>query len=316
MTPPRLGPFTPTGDLAPHPLGARFRAESAAVLVVPGPLAGAVRSRFAADLAPRKRLDHPGVAKFLGAGLHGGSAWVAERRADGLSAADLDAPLDWGADFFPLAVQLVWALRHAHKRGVLHRGLCAADVRLGPGGATLGGFGLVRALALPPEVWPPQLLACAAPEVLLGEPCTEASDTYSLGCVLYQLLAGRPAYPAADFADAKRRHCYTWPDRPFSVAPGMPPELDDLLCGLLAKHAGLRPASLDPVGAALMAIRDRQARRGKPIVWPPDPAGDGAATPRRRLGRAAPTRKRGRAGLMLALAVLAVAAGLLAALVF
>ena len=135
-------------------------------------------------------------------------------------------------------------------------------------------FGVAKAfnlspLSLPADAW--GTAGFVAPEYFTGKPFTRRSDLYALGGLLYCLVTGRPPYPAGTLAELMHKHCYVLPDRPAQFVPKIPPELDDLICDLLAKDPGRRSGSAAAVLADLDAVRGRVERKGETVPWPADP---------------------------------------------
>src|SRR5262249_7151828 len=95
---------------------------------------------------------------------------------------------------------------------------------------------------------------------------TKRSDFYSLGCLLYALLTGRPPFTAANLVELIHKHSFVMPERPAHYLPDLPEEFDALVMKLLAKDPQVRPGS----GTLLLAEVER--------VWP-------ALEPRGKLGQ-------------------------------
>jgi eukaryotic-like serine/threonine-protein kinase len=147
------------------------------------------------------RLDHPNIARLLDAGVtEQGEPYLVIEYVDGDRVDDYcrKAGLDIRARI-ELFLELLSAVAHAHRNLVLHRDIKPANVLVtAEGNAKLLDFGIgklvegERALTrtghslLTPEY--------AAPEQLLGEPVTTATDIYTLGLLLYVILAGRHPY--------------------------------------------------------------------------------------------------------------------------
>ena len=128
------------------------------------------------------------------------------------------------------------------------------------------------------DVQPPgdDSLASAAfisPEQAAGKPPTKRSDFYSLGCLLYALLTGRPPFNATSLVELIHKHCFVMPERPAHFVPDLPEEFDALVMKMLAKDPQARPGS----GTSLLADFERvwageesRGRVGKRPGLPPD----------------------------------------------
>ena len=102
-----------------------------------------------------------------------------------------------------LADDVLSALKLAHREGLIHRDIKPANILMTAEGTTkLTDFGISRSFAQTTEITATGLftgtIAYSAPEQLAGEDVNEASDLYSLGCVLYECLMGRPPFESDD----------------------------------------------------------------------------------------------------------------------
>jgi serine/threonine protein kinase len=292
MTGTRLGPWHLLEEVGRGPLGIVYKAAAddgsaqAAVKVLTHDAARdpGFQQRFPAEMLTLQRLNHPNVARFFDSGVTAGTCYYATEWCPGADAATVlklrtrpaDEPgLNWRTDLLPAAVQLARALKHGHHRSILHRGLKPTNVMLAPDGSLkVTDFGVAKAfnlspLSLPGDNW--GTAGFVAPEYFTGKPFTRRSDLYALGGLLYCLVTGRPPYPAGTLAELMHKHCYVLPDRPAQFVPKMPPELDDLICDLLAKDPGRRSGSAAAVLADLDAVRGRVERKGETVPWPADP---------------------------------------------
>ncbi len=159
------------------------------------------RARFAHEVTVLGTLRHPNVVAALDAGEDADGLYLVLELIDGETLANRLAagPLAVG-EAIHLAVGLAAALQHAHDNGVVHRDVSPAHVVIerGTDRPLLTGFGIAtsrepgahltgnHALAGTPEY--------AAPERTLGQPGGVTADVYSLGVVLFEMLAGRPPY--------------------------------------------------------------------------------------------------------------------------
>ncbi len=157
--------------------------------------------RFALERRILERLDHPGIARLLDAGTASdGQPWIAVEFIEGI-AIDRYAR-EHGFDVtrrVELIAELCSAVDFAHRRLIVHRDLKPSNILIdAQGRASLLDFGIAKLLAEEPgadrltqtgmRAFSP---AYAAPEQILGEPVTTATDVYALGLVLFELLTGQ-----------------------------------------------------------------------------------------------------------------------------
>src|SRR6202035_448317 len=95
-----------------------------------------------------------------------------------------------------------------------------------------------------------------APEVSQGLPADERSDIYSFGCVLYEMLAGRPPFTGDLPAAVMNQHITAAPRPIRELTPGVPTLLDELILQMLAKEPSERPQSAGEVAQRLPASLD------------------------------------------------------------
>ncbi|GMV09335.1 MAG: hypothetical protein AMXMBFR55_10690 [Gemmatimonadota bacterium] len=162
-------------------------------------LSPARRQRFVAEQRTLAQLNHPAIARLYDAGtLADGTPWIAMERVDG---APLNEYCRRQRCTLRQRLQLVRAtseaVLHAHQHLVIHRDLKPSNVFVrGDGTVKLLDFGIAKQLAddgdddVTRTVAPPMTPAYAAPEQVTGERVGVHSDVYSLGVMLYELLAG------------------------------------------------------------------------------------------------------------------------------
>ena len=219
VPPDRVGPYRVLGLLGRGGMGAVYRAERAdgafeqtvALKLVHQGLPASARRRFLAERQILARLDHPGIARLLDGGLlPDGRPYFVMEHVEGEPITEYcdrhRLPL---RDRLRLFADVADAVQHAHRNLVVHRDLKPSNILVvpaGPGGAArvkLLDFGIAK--LLDPEMVPQTMALTqdgallltpeyAAPEQVLGQPITTATDVYQLGVVLFELLAGRKPY--------------------------------------------------------------------------------------------------------------------------
>ncbi len=206
--------------------------------------------------------DHPHIVGIYEATEQGGIYLIVSQFMPGgdLSAmirATADGRLDiQGA--IDVSRQLCSALTHAHTRGVFHRDLKPANVFVsGDGSIRLGDFGLARLADTRNLTLSGSFLGTAAympPEQALGGQVDARSDLYGLGCVMYEMVAGRPPFTGDDTVGVIGQHLNAVPVPPSWHNRSVPRGFDQLVLELLAKGPSDRPTTALIVAERLATI--------------------------------------------------------------
>ncbi|MCH8921178.1 MAG: protein kinase, partial [Chloroflexi bacterium] len=162
-----------------------------------------------------------------------------------------------------LAKDLCRALAVAHRRGVVHRDLKPGNIWLAEDGrAKLGDFGIAQAVDRSRLTMTGAVMGTAAymaPEQARGGDVTARSDLYSLGCVLYEMVTGRPPFLGDDTVAIISQHINTAPVAPSWHNPDVPRALEALILRCLAKDPNERPESAAAMPEAMSAIMSSTA---------------------------------------------------------
>jgi class 3 adenylate cyclase/tetratricopeptide (TPR) repeat protein len=219
-------------------------------------------ARARREMAAMERLgEHPHVVAVFETGEDNGRPYIVSAHMAGGDVARLLATAEEGrldpGRAVRIGIDVCRALEHAHSCGVVHRDLKPANVWLDEEGtARLGDFGLA---ATGPARGAGVLVGTVAylpPEQALGRRTGPRSDLYSLGALLYQMVAGQPPFLGDDAVAIIGQHLNAEPVAPSRHSPGVPLALDELILELLAKLPEDRPASAAVVRERLEAIRD------------------------------------------------------------
>ena len=211
--------------------------------------------RFLRETRMTARVEHPGVPAVYDAGTDGDDLFLVLQLVDGRELGGYLAergPLPV-IDAAAIGAQLASVLAAAHACFLVHRDLKPANVMIRPDGTvTLLDFGI--AVLLDPSI--PRLTRdhtalgttwYMAPEQWRGEDVTARTDLYALGCLLFELLTGRPPFTADHPAACMHQHLTAAPPAPSEVGGQVPGPLTALIADLLAKSPADRPASADDV---------------------------------------------------------------------
>jgi eukaryotic-like serine/threonine-protein kinase len=269
-----------------------------AVKVLGGALAGDGRSaeRLRREARAAGRLDHPNIARVLDLGEQDGRPYLVMELLEGES---LAARIDRAGPMAPaeaarVVAAVADALQAAHAAGVVHRDVKPGNVFLTSAGEVkVLDFGIASA-AGEPDLTTGDLLGTAAylaPERALGRPATPAADLYSLGVVLYELLAGRRPFQGGSDVELAMAQVNARPAPLALVAPATPPALAAACEHALAKDPAARPPS---PGSCAPRPRPgpRPARSPSPPLRP-RPTGLPPARPRPRPSWSRPVRPGG-----------------------
>jgi tRNA A-37 threonylcarbamoyl transferase component Bud32 len=158
-----------------------------------------------------------------------------------------------------VALQVAKALQTAHVRGVVHRDIKPRNILLADSDhVKVADFGIARAVEATTISQTGDILGSAkymSPEQATGEQVGPASDLYSLGVVLYEMLTGRMPFEVETPADVPIRHAVAPPHRPKEVNPEVSEELDAITMRLLATNPEDRYGSADELIEGLQRVR-------------------------------------------------------------
>jgi eukaryotic-like serine/threonine-protein kinase len=145
--------------------------------------------------------------------------------------------------------EVLEALAHAHREGVVHRDIKPENIFLARSGAhtvtKVLDFGIAHVMDDPMNLTGQRFLGTcqyAAPEQLRGQKPTEKTDIYAVGCVLFELITGRRPFPGPKTSDYVQQHVNE-PAPRLSTFAAVPSALDELVATALEKDPAKRPVS-------------------------------------------------------------------------
>lgn len=222
---------------------------------------GVVAQAFQREARIGRRLAHPDIVALLDYGRDGELGFVAMELVEGtdLTAHTHAAQRLPPATIGDIASRIAGALAHAHGLGVLHRDIKPGNILVHPPTHTvkLADFGLARL----GDVFRSRTglitgtPAYMSPEQLSESPLDARSDLYSLGVVIFQLLATRLPHEAASMGELLRRLATEPAPDVREFRPETPAPLATLVARLLQTSPPARPASAKALQAELRAIR-------------------------------------------------------------
>ena len=273
------------------------------------------RARFLRESQLAASLDHPNVIPIYDADEIDGVLYLAMRYVGGPSLQALireRGSLSPG-DALRIAEQIGGALDAAHQAGLVHRDLKPANILLAEPGdhAYLCDFGLAKRTSSKGLTRTGSFLGTVdycSPEQIQGKPLDGRADVYSLGCVLFHCLVGRPPYERETEIAVLHAHLLEPPPILSGVRSDLPRSLDGVITTAMAKEPGDRYATAGALAADFKkAIRDPDATRAAPIP---------ATRAQKTLVAAKGRPLQGRRGRLIAAAIAAVVLGVAAAAAF
>lgn len=228
--------------------------------------------RFLNEANATATIDHPGIVYVMDVGRHGGSGspyilmehlegeTLRERlRRERVLAPDIAASI---------VRQIADALAAAHDKGIVHRDLKPSNIFLVPDSAVDGSerikildFGIAKLLGEgKSDVVTHSDVLMGTPLYMSPEQCDGArtvdhrADLYALGCILFELMCGRPPFADEGSGMILAAHLMREPPAPRSLAPSMPRGLEAVILRLLAKQPDERYPGARELVAALDAL--------------------------------------------------------------
>jgi serine/threonine protein kinase len=204
--------------------------------------------RFQREIVIMERLNHPHIVRNYGGGIMDGQYFYAMQLLNHGTLKDRllrYGPLPW-PQAAAFTAQIASALQHAHNHGIIHRDLKPSNLFFAPDGRlVLGDFGIARdtheadvtAVGITVGTY-----AYMSPEQICADKSiTGKADLYSLGCVIHEMLTGKPPFLGANFAQIWDQHLHSSPKSLREQGVDCPEWLDQLVLKLMEKDPERRP---------------------------------------------------------------------------
>ncbi len=262
------------GGMATVYLARDLKHRRSVALKVMNPAVAAVlgADRFLREIHLAARLQHPHIVTVFDSGDADGTLWYTMPYVEGESLRarlEREHQLPLG-DALRVAAEAARALEFAHQHGVLHRDVKPENLLLTTDGSTLvADFGIARPQGETSAMTETGVVlgtpAYMSPEQAAGDAVDVRSDIYSLGCVLYEMLAGEMPYSGAN-AQALLAKRLSEPAPPLKTTRDVPPAVEQTVAKALARLPADRHATAGEFAKALQSLEG---------------SGSGAAAPRR-----------------------------------
>lgn len=229
------------------------------------------RERFQGEVETLKMLNHINIVKLIGYGEEDGQLFFVMELVEGLS---LEANLQAGQRFpwqqvVDIAVQVCAALKHAHDHGVIHRDLKPANLLITADGTVkLTDFGIAKLFGVSGLTMAGSMIGTPdymAPEQTQDHPATARSDLYSLGCVMFALITGKPPFTSPSITKIIDRVRTDDPPLLRQLVSDVPEPMERVVAQLLRKDPSQRIATPKALANLLRAMQHALTSKALPI---------------------------------------------------
>jgi non-specific serine/threonine protein kinase len=237
------------------------------------------RRRLWREARAAARINHPNVCQLYEVGEVGGELFIAMEHLEGET---LSERLRRGAlsvaETIPIGLDMLAALSALHALGFVHRDLKPSNAFLTPHGVKLLDFGLARpidaaaaeALGADADLTRSGLVMGTprymAPEQISGEPFDARSDLFAVGAILFEMLAGRPAFEGRNVVEILHATLHEQPPA-LTGSPAIA-AVDRVIRRALAKKPAERPESADVMAAEMRAVQGTDGDNTRALARP------------------------------------------------
>jgi eukaryotic-like serine/threonine-protein kinase len=226
--------------------------------------------RFRREASSAAGLQHPNIVGIFDRGEWDGTYYIAMEYIEGRTLKDIireqgPAPTEAAVD---IALQILRAIRFAHRRGVVHRDIKPHNVMIdSEGRAKVTDFGIARAGASD-MTETGSIMGTAqylSPEQAQGRPVDARADVYSIGIVLYEMLTGQVPFDAESAVTVALKQVSEPPVPPSQINPSITPALEAVVLRAMEKEPERRFVDADEFIAALEAARTGEVLAPLPV---------------------------------------------------
>lgn len=198
-------------------------------------------SRFRTEAMAAARLSHPNIVNIYDVGQQDDVYYIVMEYVEGTTLKELiaqEAPLPVGRAI-DIAVMICDGIQHAHDKGIIHRDIKPHNILITTNGMVkVADFGIAQAISKKTITFGGNIVGSVhyiSPEQAKGEPVTTATDIYSLGCVLYEMLTGKTPFDAESPVTVALKHIHDEVVPPRQINTSIPMALEGIIYRAMEK---------------------------------------------------------------------------------
>jgi serine/threonine-protein kinase len=257
--------------------------------------------RFRQEAKAAANLAHPNIVTVHDFGFDKGRLFIVMEFIPGITLKELIQQRGrlTTDETIHLMIQSCAGIGYAHRAGLVHCDVKPQNILVTPDKRVkVTDFGIARALASirsdekSEVVWgSPQYFS---PEQAAGKAPSPASDVYSLGVILFEMLTGQLPFKGTTSAELSRHHREVRPPEPKHINPAISQNLNRIILKLLAKEPSSRYRTADQLGRVLMTFSPKAIKERLQPNWPEDevPSARPAPPPRKIISKPRPIHSR------------------------
>ncbi|MDD4776212.1 MAG: protein kinase [Syntrophomonas sp.] len=217
--------------------------------------------KFKTEALSVARISHPNIVNIFDVGVQDNIYYIVMEYVDGYTLKQLirqEAPLPV-EKALDIAIGVCDGVHHAHEKGIIHRDIKPHNILItAQGMVKVADFGIAQAVSAGTITYGKNIVGSVhyfSPEQAKGEPVTPATDIYSIGCIIYEMVTGQVPFNADSPITIALRHINEDPPSPREINTEIPVPLENLIHRAMAKQPGHRYQTAQEMRNALLKIQ-------------------------------------------------------------
>jgi serine/threonine protein kinase len=226
--------------------------------------------KFRTEALSAARINHPNIVNIYDVGQEDDIYYIVMEFVDGKTLKEVisnEAPLsvEHATD---IAIMICDGVHHAHEKGIIHRDIKPHNILITEHGMVkVADFGVARAISNATITYGNNIVGSVhyiSPEQAKGEPVNRTTDIYSIGCVLYEMLTGRPPFNAENAITVALKHIHDEVPLPRKLNSNIPIALEGIILKAMQKSPSQRFSTAEEMRNALLGMHGQMPADYKP----------------------------------------------------